>query len=68
MVERGLMFVVPDSLKLALEYTEVMSVYSFFLLMVFLNSTVYIVWLCTSFPTSFSETKEILRNLIYLTL
>lgn len=58
------MFVVPDSLKLALEFTEVMSVYSFFLLVVSLNST----WLCTSFPTSFSETKEILRNPIYLTL
>lgn len=40
-----------DGLKLVLEYIEVMSIYSFFLLMLSLNSTVYIVRLYTSFPT-----------------
>lgn len=45
------MFVVLDSLKLALENTEVMSIYSIFLLMASLNSTVYVVWLHTSFTT-----------------
>lgn len=45
------MFVVLDSLKLPLEYVEVMCIYSFFLIMLSLNSIVYIVWLCPSFPT-----------------
>lgn len=50
------MFVVLDSLKLALENTEVISIYSIFLLMASLNSTVYAVWLHV-FPYSFTETK-----------
>lgn len=62
------MFVVLDSLKLALECTEVMSIYSIFLLMASLNSTGYIIWLFTFFPYSFTETKETLRDLKYITV